>query len=267
MAGLGKKKMQRKAKQAQKRAAKANADNQSSSSSFSNNNNNNSDNVVIHEPDEWFAKLKEDVLDDGGLLGIVVGSLLRNTIRMTCEVHAPKFGALPLLLGKNLVFLQLLVLDPDRSIQGKLYMTGSKVDPDSPNLITCSRKFFKDAVPFVLKDTDTWFFSRSLVFKGYNGIIDEAVKFSEYDPVGDLLRPSMQPSGIRCAEVFLFVAGDFDVKEDGLCSREAVKELLRELNSKDGISKLLGFDCVAASVVVPKNKLEELKDTHLSLTA
>lgn len=40
-------------------------------------------------------------------------------------------------------------------------------------------------------------------------------------------------------QAFLLVAGDFELKEHGLCCREAVKELLHELNSKEGTSKLL----------------------------
>lgn len=38
---------------------------------------------------------------------------------------------------------QLVVLDTDRSIQGKLYMTGSNVEPDDVDIITPSRKLFK----------------------------------------------------------------------------------------------------------------------------
>ncbi|XP_021740723.1 uncharacterized protein LOC110707014 [Chenopodium quinoa] len=262
--GISKKKLQRKAKQAEKQAAKKEnnqgEEEQPSSSSS------NPGNVQVLPPDEWFSMLKNDVLDCGPI-GNVLDGILRNTVRMTVELRAPRFGSLPLLLGKNLVYIQLVVIDTDRSIQGKLYTTGAEVEPYAVNVSAHSRKLFKDAVPYLLKDTDQWLFSRSLVFKGYNGVIEKAVQFPSYDPTDDLLELPKNLSGIRCAEVFLFVAGDFDVKEDGLCSRDAVKELLHELNSKEGISKLLAFDVVAASVVVSKEKSEGLKDVHLSLIA
>ncbi|XP_021771343.1 uncharacterized protein LOC110735461 [Chenopodium quinoa] len=268
MAGLGKKKLQRKAKQAEKRAAKkeSNQGEEEQPSSSSSNPGNSISNVQLLPPDGWFSQLKNDVLDCGPI-GNVVDGLLRNTVRMTVELRASRFGSLPLLLGKNLVYIQLVVIDTDRSIQGKLYTTGAEVEPYAVNVTAHSRKLFKDAVPYLLKDTDQWLFSRSLVFKGYNGVIEKAVQFPSYDPTDDLLELPKNLSGIRCAEVFLFVAGDFDVKEDGLCSRDAVKELLHELNSKEGISKLLAFDVVAASVVISKEKLEELKDVHLNSIA
>lgn len=163
---------------------------------------------------------------------------------------------------------ELVVLDIDGSIQGKLHMTGIKVEPHAVDLIPCSRNLFQESVPYLLKDNAHWFFSRSLVFKGYNGVIDEAVKFPAHDPVGGLPDLPFLPSAcIRWAEVFLFVAGDFNVKEEGLDSRDAVKELLHELNSKEGISKLLAFDVVASSVVGGKEKLEAIKDMHVNLIA
>lgn len=39
------------------------------------------------------------------------------------------------------------------------------------------------------------------MFKGYNGVIDEAVKFPSHDPVGGLRDLPRGSSGIRCAEV------------------------------------------------------------------
>lgn len=85
MTGQGKKKEQRKAKQAEKRAAKT-ANEETSSSS---------NNVVYLPADEWFSELQEKVLDCEPL-GFVMDGLLRNTVRMTVELQAPRFGALPL---------------------------------------------------------------------------------------------------------------------------------------------------------------------------
>ncbi|XP_056685102.1 uncharacterized protein [Spinacia oleracea] len=80
-------------------------------------------------------------------------------------------------------------------------MTGSNVEPDDVDIITPSRKLFKEAIPYLLKDTEQWFFSRSLVFNGYNGVIDKEVQFLSHDPVGGLLDLPIDPSaGIRCAE-------------------------------------------------------------------
>ncbi|KAL9230018.1 hypothetical protein vseg_005419 [Gypsophila vaccaria] len=246
MAGVGKKKEQRRAKKAAKMASKRN-------------------NVVTLERDEWFNVLKHELLD-ATPVGFVMDSLLRNTVRMTSEVWARAFANNPLMLSKNLLFLQLLVIDEDRLIQGKLYGIGRDVEPGHADVIRRSRRIFKEAAPFLLKDTDSWIFSRSLALAGYDGTTDETVKFSSYDPLGDLMKPQAQQksSSTRCAEVFFFVGGNFEVKDNGFSSRESVKQLLQELYSDDDLLNLHGCSVVAASAQVSHEKLDELKGMHLT---
>ncbi|KAH9607199.1 hypothetical protein KSS87_021265 [Heliosperma pusillum] len=133
------------------------------------------------------------------------------------------------------------------------------------------------------------------VRKEYNGSIDAAaLEFSFYDPLENLREFPMDPSaGIRCAEIYLFFAVDSDVPGD-LCSREALMDFLRGLNSKNGISKihvfLISYPCTlfkiffaqlqsnndsgvrllqafyvtAGSVVATREKVQELRGNHLT---
>ncbi|KAL6537380.1 hypothetical protein OROMI_025914 [Orobanche minor] len=257
--GLGKKKMQRKARQAEKESAK----NGGSSSSK---------NFTYLPADEWFAKLTEDVLDKPN--GIPMDGIMRNMIRMTAEIRTREYGALESLFGKTLVWLQrfcemlkshlhsrLVMVDDERLIQGKIHGIGAKVEPKNPNVAQLSRCLFRETAPLLLGYTNRWIFTRTLVLKEHNRVIDEAFEFHSHDPLGGLLKlPVDTPLGTRCTEVFVFLAGDFAVGEGGLDSREAVMKLLHELYTP-------GFDVVAGSAKVAPEKLAELKGgTHVSLS-
>ncbi|KAL6501401.1 hypothetical protein OROGR_026534 [Orobanche gracilis] len=251
--GLGKKKMQRKARQAEKESAK----NGGSSSSK---------NFTYLPADEWFAKLTEDVLDKPN--GIPMDGIMRNMIRMTAEIRMREYRALESLVGKTLVWLQLVMVDDERLIQGKIHGIGANVEPKNPNVAQLSRCLFRETAPLLLGYTYRWIFTRTLVLKEHNRMIDEAFEFHSHDPLGGLLKlPVDTPLGTRCTEVFVFLAGDFAMGEGGLDSREAVMKLLHELYTPDGMRKIHGFDVVAGSAKVAPEKLAELKGgTHVSLS-
>ncbi|KAL6524799.1 hypothetical protein OROMI_030392 [Orobanche minor] len=125
--------MQR-AKQEEKRSSANRGGNKPASSS--------SDNVRVLPADEWFAKFKEGVLDQPGT-GNPVDGLMRNTIRLTAEIRTRQFGALKSLLGKNLVWLQLVLIDEKRSVQGKLHGIGAKVMPNDQYVAERSSRLFR----------------------------------------------------------------------------------------------------------------------------
>lgn len=215
---------------------------------------------------EWFEMFKKEVLDHKSF-GNFMDGFQRNTIRITCEAWTRDFAALPVLRGKNSLWLQLILTDEDRVIQGKLYGLGAEVALAKSHtyVVERSRKLFTEAVPSLLQGggVDRLIFSRSLFLPGFNGSVDDAVGFPSYDPLACLEEvPQDNPSGVRCTEAFLFLAGDFPTK-DGFSSREAILELLHELNSPDGNHILLGFWVCAASAKVRKEKLDELKGIHI----
>jgi len=59
--------------------------------------------------DEWFAGLKENVLEKAAF-GKFVDGIMRNTIRCTVESWTRQFAALPVLRGKNSLWLQVYLL-------------------------------------------------------------------------------------------------------------------------------------------------------------
>ncbi|KAJ8420661.1 hypothetical protein Cgig2_017899 [Carnegiea gigantea] len=153
--------------------------------------------------------------------------LVRNTIRFTVEAWTRQFATLPVFAGEELALVA-ASLDGDRVIQGKFYGFGGQVAlaQSHADVVERSRNMFREAVPFLLQGggADHWVFSRSVAF--------------------------------------LFLAGDFPTKDD-FCSREAILELLHELNSPAGDEKLLGFWVCAARAKVTKEKLGELKGVHI----
>ncbi|KAH9607195.1 hypothetical protein KSS87_021261 [Heliosperma pusillum] len=220
------------------------------------------------EADEFYKKM-DDTMNATPDIARISDVVIRNLIHYgTVPSWTRRFTALPSLQGHNLVWLQLLQVDEQKTAQLKLYALGSRVamaDDDS-NVVERSRKLFKDAAPFFMKDSGLWIFSRSLVRKGYNGLIDDAaLEFAPYDPLEYLSELPLDPSaGIRCAEIFLFLAIDNDVPGDHLCNREAVKDFLNALNSEDGTRKIHAFTVTAGSVVATREKLQEFRGKHLT---
>ncbi|XP_074320138.1 uncharacterized protein LOC141656944 [Silene latifolia] len=229
---------------------------------------NSSKNVVSLPADEFYKKM-DDTMNEIPNFARITDGILRNAIHYgTVPSWTRRFAALPSLHGHNLVWLQLLQVDEQKTAQLKLYALGSRValaDDDS-NVVERTRKLFKDAAPFFMKDFGLWIFSRSLVRKGYTGSIDDAaLKFAPYDPLELLSELPLDPSaGIRCAEIFLFFAIDGDVPGDDLCSREAVMDFLNALKSEDGTRKIHAFTVTAGSVVVTREKLQEFRGKHLT---
>ncbi|KAK9689516.1 hypothetical protein RND81_09G064200 [Saponaria officinalis] len=234
--GSSSKKEKRRAKKAEKKAQQQSSNN------------------AIQLPAEEFYKMANDEFNKVPVLGNVMDGILRNMIRGTARNWTLRFGHIPSLLSKTLVWVQ-------------LYALGSRVAlaKDDSDVVERSRKLFKDAAPSFMDDYGLWIFSRSLVKKGYNGKIDDAVDFGEYDPLECLEELPLDPSsGIRCAEIFLFFAIDGDVPGDVLSSREAVMDFLKTLNSNDGTHKIHAFTVVAGSVIATREKLRELRGKHLT---
>uniref|UniRef100_A0A803LQ85 Uncharacterized protein n=1 Tax=Chenopodium quinoa TaxID=63459 RepID=A0A803LQ85_CHEQI len=222
--------------------------------------------VEVVPLEKWFWKFKEDYLDNSKYENAMDG-FMRNAMRLTADQRTHEFAALDSLLGKNLTWLQLVLVDDKRSIQGNLYSVAARVFPNSLYVAENSRQLFREAAPYFLHDTEQWVFSRSFVLKEYNGTIhEEALEFPGYDPLGglDKLHVDM-PYDIRCTEVFMFIAGDYAVEERGLSSHEAVQRLLYELNTAEGIRKIHGFYLVSGSAKVSPEKLAVLKNMHISI--
>ncbi|XP_074320144.1 uncharacterized protein LOC141656949 [Silene latifolia] len=217
--------------------------------------------------DEFYSKM-DDTLNEVPAVGNVMDGILRNMIHVgTIPAFTRRLSSLPCVLGKTLVLVQLLLVDEQKAAQVKLYALGSRVAlaNDDSDVVERSRKLFKDAAPTFMNDFGLWIFSRSLVRKAYNGSIDAAaLEFSPYDPLESLDQlPVDPPSGIRCAEIFMFFAVDSDVPGD-LSNREAMVEFLNCLNSKNGIRKIQAFSVTAGSVVATREKLHELRGNHQS---
>ncbi|XP_056684995.1 uncharacterized protein [Spinacia oleracea] len=226
---------------------------------------------------------------------------MRNQIRNSYWNQIQKFGGLEELVGKKLVFFQLVLVDEHRDLQEKLFQGISRLNPEDPNVAECSRNLFKAHIPHLLQclqDSKRWVYSRSLVIKEYNRALldDTLLSLLSNDPVGglrdiafdipfgtpdsevdkqlyDLMKNPVKeykdtpmPLGIHCTEVLMFLAGDFALDNaGGLNSRNAVVKLLRYLNTEDGIQKIHGFDEMAAGCPkVSPEKIMSLKDVHLT---
>ncbi|XP_074320134.1 uncharacterized protein LOC141656941 [Silene latifolia] len=283
MAGNGSKKEKRRAKKAEKKAsASATA---SASASGSASSSQNSISLTISEDisdynrcraegkveflpaDEFYSNMNDN-LNKVPPLARVMDGVIRNCIHIgTIPAFTRRFAALPCVLGKTLVWVQLLLVDEQKKAQVKMYALGSRValTDDDSDVVERSRKLFKDAAPTFMDDFDLWIFSRSLVRKAYNGSIDAAaLNFSSYDPLENLREYPMDSSaGTRCAEIFMFFAVDGDVPGE-LSNREEMLEFLNSLNSRKGIRKIQAFSVTAGSVVAAREKLDELRGNHQS---
>ncbi|XP_074320140.1 uncharacterized protein LOC141656946 isoform X1 [Silene latifolia] len=247
MAGNGSKKEKRKQRKAQKQAAKSSKSGNSAEEFYSNMN---------------------DTLNDVPAMGNAMDGIQRNLIHYrTVPVWIQCLTSLPSVQGKTLAWIQLLLTDEQKTAQLKLYALGSRValTDDDSDVVERSRKLFKDAAPSFMNDFDLWIFSRSQVRKGYNGALDFALLgFSAYDPLESLDQFPMDPSsGIRCAEIFMLFAIDDDVQGD-LSSREAILGFFNSLNCEDGIRKIQAFAVTAGSVVATREKLREIRGSHLT---
>ncbi|KAL6574440.1 hypothetical protein OROHE_001344 [Orobanche hederae] len=219
------------AKQEEKRSSANGGRNKPASSS--------SDNVRVLPADEWFANFKEEVLDQPGTRKFR-GWPHEKHHQDNCRDSDPPVWCSEIAAWQEpCLASELVLIDEKRSVQEKLHGIGAKVLPNDQYVAERSSRLFRDTAPYLLRDTDCWVFSRSLVFKDYAGLIDEAMKFHSHDPVGGLLkRPGDMPLGTRCTEVFIFVAGDFAVEDGELKSREAVLKLLDELTTAEGMRKI-----------------------------
>ncbi|KAJ8427989.1 hypothetical protein Cgig2_027999 [Carnegiea gigantea] len=196
-----------------------------------------SENVVYLSPDGWFARFEEDVLEDDSLRNIVDG-VLRFTIRLTSEAWTRRFAAVPSLLGKNSLWLQLLLIDEDSAIQGKFHALGAKVAfaESDANVVERSRNLFRvaEAIPFLLRGGggDHWVFSRTLMFldiehkallsslqslADFNGLVEDAIDSLSFSPLDCLMElPEHIPSGVRSTEGFWVCAVSAQVSKEKL---------------------------------------------------
>ncbi|XP_074320139.1 uncharacterized protein LOC141656945 [Silene latifolia] len=256
MAGTSSKKEKRKERKAQKQAAKS----ETSAEEFS-------ELTSANSAEEFYSNMN-DTVNEIPIFGKAMDGIQRNLIQFgTVPAWTRRFASLPLLRGKTLAWVQLLLVDEQKTAQLKLYAVGSRMalTDDDSDVVERSRKMFKDAAPSFMNDFGLWIFSRSLVRKGYNGLIDAAaVGFSPYDPLDSLDHfPLDSSAGIRCAEIFMLFAIEGDVPGD-LCSRETILEFLNFLNSEEGIRKIQAFTVTAGSVVATREKLQEVRGSHLT---